>query len=95
MTGNEPCSDGVTLRDLDAAAGAPKGAAFRAFKRLAPQLREGSDYVILHHARDHAQIAALRARARIYAGSVNVVVLGGAAAQAVAAAMRSDAAKGR
>ena len=40
-------SDWRTLRELDAQAGARKGTAFRAFKRLADGWIEGRDYRVL------------------------------------------------
>ena len=62
----------LTLRELDEAAGAPKGTAFRAFKRLGASLEDGRDFRLLDASADAAQIAALGARA--YASSRNVLV---------------------
>lgn len=62
----------LTLRELDQAAGAPKGTAFRAFKRLHAALVEGRDFRLLDAATDAAEIAGLGARA--YASSRNVLV---------------------
>ncbi len=83
--------DWVTLREIDAAAGVPKGTAFRCFKHLAPSLDEERDYVVLDHLRDREAIAALRSQARLYRSSVNVVLLRAAAAQRLAAALSSAA----
>lgn len=90
-SGNTPYPDAATLRELDRAAGAPKGTAFRCFKRLLPAFEEGVDYVVLHYQNDEERVASLRRRGRIYANSLNVVVLGPRAAQAVAEAMSGDA----
>lgn len=77
---------GVTLREVDERLGRTKGAAFRAFKRLA--LVEGRDFRVLRHDTDADAIAALRAASRIYAASVNVIVLSEPAATRVAEAVR-------
>ncbi|SFF33750.1 hypothetical protein SAMN04488120_102264 [Fontimonas thermophila] len=90
MTRDALLERGRTLRELDQAAHAPKGSAFRAFKHLAERFEEDRDYVVLHHERDRARIEALRARQRIYAGSLNVIVLAPHAAEAVAAALRGS-----
>ncbi|WP_043113446.1 hypothetical protein [Solimonas soli] len=82
-----------SFRELDAAAGRDKGAAFRVFKALRPHYREGVDYVVLEHAADAAAIAALRQAGRIYASSVNVVLAGPALAAAIAGALRAAAAR--
>lgn len=94
-SGNEPYPDTATLLELDRAAGATKGTAFRCFKRLLPHFEEGIDYVVLHHYSDEERVASLRRQGRVYANSVNVVVLGPRAAQAVAEAMRGSAATPR
>jgi hypothetical protein len=70
----------VTLRELDAACGAPKGTAFRAFKRMIPALVEGADFAVLDPVADRDAIEALRAQRRIYASSRAVVLLSSAAA---------------
>ena len=62
----------LTLRELDEAAGAVKGTAFRAFKALAPALSEPRDFRLLDARRDAAQIAALGERA--YRSSRNVLL---------------------
>ena len=94
-SGNASYPDTATLLELDRAAGATKGTAFRCFKRLLPGLEEGVDYVVLHHRTDEERVASLRRQGRIYANSVNVVVLGSRAAQAIAEAMSGDAASPR
>lgn len=62
----------VTLRELDEAAGAPKGTAFRAFKRMESQLDGNLDFRLLDAQADAAEIAALRER--IYRSSRNVLL---------------------
>lgn len=83
----------VTLREIDRQAGQAKGTAFRAFKRAAPGWREELDYRALDLRRDHAEIEALRAAARVYASSRTVVLLSPAAARAVLAAIGGAAAE--
>lgn len=63
----------TTFRELDQSFGLPKGSAFRAFKRLA--LTEGRDFRLLRAGPDSDEIEALRRAGRIYAASVNVVLL--------------------
>ena len=72
-----PCESGelMTFKELDAACGVVKGSAFRAFKALTAELHEGVDFHC-HDARLGADIHAELLRAgRIYAGSVNAVLL--------------------
>ena len=76
-----------TLKELDAAAGLPKGSAFRAFKRLEPGLREGDDFRVLRPGADDAEIAALRAAGRLYGASRLAILLEDATARAVRAAL--------
>jgi len=64
-----------SFRELDEQAGVPKGSAFRLFKRLEPQLQEGRDFRLLYPGSDDTEIAGLRQQQRIYASSVNVVLL--------------------
>mgnify|MGYP001552049369 FL=1 len=71
-------SDGqlpITFLELDQRWQARKGTAFRAFKRALPELREGVDFRCLQSRRHAAEIAALRAAGRLYASSVNAVLL--------------------
>lgn len=70
----------LSLRELDAGLGLDKGASFRAFKRLLPQLVEERDFVVLDHQRHAATAAALHAAGRLYRSSVNPVLLAPAAA---------------
>ncbi|MEQ1437742.1 hypothetical protein AAG565_00125 [Fontimonas sp. SYSU GA230001] len=84
-------ADWLGLREIDAAAGTSKGAAFRAFKALQAQFTEGRDYVVLHAERDRATIEQLRASGRIYRGSINVILLSPAAARRIGCALHIDA----
>lgn len=80
-------SDWRSLRELDLAAGLPKGSAFRAFKARLGSLQEGVDFIVLDH-RIHAALAsALHAQGRLYRSSVHPVLLAPAAAEAVAGAL--------
>lgn len=65
-----------SFRELDQQSGRAKGSAFKAFKRLEAQLRCPQDYQLLHAVEDAALIAKLKAEARIYPSSVQVVLLG-------------------
>jgi len=76
----------LTLRELDEAAGTPKGTAFRAFKALAGQLAEGRDFRLLDATRDAAGIAALRARS--YRSSRNLLLISRDAAELLRGEMR-------
>jgi hypothetical protein len=78
-------ADWRTLRELDLAAGAAKGSAFRIFRALADELREHHDYEVFSAG---AEYEALRASSRGYATSVRMIVLGPAAAERVLAALR-------
>lgn len=78
-----------SLRELDEAAGAAKGSAFRVFKRLSCELQEGADYRLLHHEIDRAELEDLRRLGRIYRSSVNVVLLSAKAAQRIATALQA------
>jgi hypothetical protein len=71
-----------TMRELDEAARTPKGAAFRAFRAIEPQLVEGQDFALLEGD------AARPYRPRAYATSPRVIVLAPAVAARVLAALR-------
>lgn len=79
-----------TFRELDEARGLPKGSAFRAFKRVHEELCEGRDFRVLQANQDAGEIGDLRREGRIYAGSVNVVVLSPGATERVAHALDHD-----
>ena len=76
-----------TLREVDAAAGQPKGAAFRAFKRLEAGWREGEDFRVLRPGRDDAELETLRARGRLYATSRVGILLSPSAAETMRRAL--------
>ena len=76
-----------TLKELDAQGGQPKGSAFRAFKRLEPTWREGTQFRVLRPGADDAEIAALRAAGRVYGASRVVILLADDAADVVRAAL--------
>lgn len=76
MTGHRS----ITFREIDREMNAPKGTAFRAFKRIRSQLEEGRDFVVLDADRDRVEIETLKEAKRIYPVSVNVVLLDPAAA---------------
>ncbi|EIT70272.1 MULTISPECIES: hypothetical protein [Hydrocarboniphaga] len=77
-----------SLRELDESLQHPKGSAFRAFRRLENHWQETSDFIVLHHERDRALIDILRQQQRIYASTVNLVMLSPELADAVIAQMR-------
>ena len=79
-----------TLREIDLAAGQAKGSAFRAFKRNGDRWHEGRDFVVLDHERDAGAIRELRGSGRIYAGSVNVVLLSQTAADTLLQALATS-----
>lgn len=64
-----------SLKETDAAHGAEKGAAFKAFKQLKEGLDEGSDYYYLRAGQDDGEIESLRNQGRIYENSVNAILL--------------------
>jgi hypothetical protein len=65
----------LSLRDLDTRAGLAKGAAFRVFKQLEPQLREGPDFVVLDHRLAQQAIVALKNDGRVYRSTINLLLL--------------------
>ncbi len=83
--------DWLSLRDLDSRAGLPKGAAFRVFKRLEPQLREGLDFVLLDQQHAQQTIAVLKEQGRAYQSTVNLVLLHPDAARHILSVLRSVA----
>ncbi len=64
-----------TFRDIDTSLGLAKGAAFRAFKSLLPELSEGIDFAVLDPRAEATTIRTLRAEGRLYPSSVRAVVL--------------------
>jgi len=65
----------LSFKEIDNLHQRSKGTAFRAFKGLAADLREGEHYHYLAANSHRAEIEALRQQSRIYPASVNVVLL--------------------
>lgn len=65
----------LSFKDIDTLHRLPKGTAFRAFKRLSGQLVEGEHYYYLSAQTHRTEIEALRQAGRIYASTVNAVLL--------------------
>jgi hypothetical protein len=74
-----------SLRELDENAGCAKGGAFRAFKRLLPELHEGQDFVVLDTQQQSTMVTTLQAEQRLYRSSVRPVLLSPQCAERVAA----------
>lgn len=64
-----------SLKEVDEARGTTKGTAFLAFKQLRDGFDEGRDFYYLNGEQDAAEIEALRMQGRVYANSVNAVLL--------------------
>ena len=73
-----------TFKELDLAHGLPKGSAFRAFKCLADSLVEGRDFYCCDVRLEGDAYDQLSASGRVYAGTVNGVLLAPAAQAAIA-----------
>lgn len=67
--------DWRTLFEIDQQNGWTKGSAFRRFKRIEAGLNEGQDFRVLHHQHDREAIESLREQGRIYASSVNLLLV--------------------
>lgn len=65
----------VTFRELDQRNGWTKGTAFKRFKAIHRSLDEGVDFKHLDARRDGAEIDTLRLSQRVYASTVNAVLL--------------------
>ena len=87
-SGSDDYSGWFSMREIDAGLGLEKGASFRAFKHLLPQLVEELDFVVLDYQRHAALAAKLHAADRLYHSSVNPVLLSPAAAAALQQALR-------
>lgn len=79
----QPDCDRCTFKHLDLAYSVTKGSAFRAFKRLLPDLVEGVDFQCLDATLDAPRIEELKRRGWVYPTSRNVVVLSSAGRAAV------------
>ena len=66
---------GYTFKEIDTRHARPKGTAFRVFKRLLGELEEGVDFHYLDRDTDAERIAALRSTGRLYASTVNAVIV--------------------
>jgi hypothetical protein len=75
-----------TFRELDELGGTPKGHAFRRFKALRGQWREGREFVVLDAQHDAGQIAQLKREGRLYGSTLNAVLVSPEAARAIRAA---------
>lgn len=64
-----------SFKEIDQLHNCPKGTAFRAFKRQREQLREGEHFYYLGMQTHQAEIETLRRQGRIYASTVNAVLL--------------------
>lgn len=91
ITGTSDYSGWLSMRELDEAAGLPKGSAFRAFKALAGDLAEGTDYVVLDHRTAEGLAASKTVQGRLYRSSIAPVLLSAAAAARVRSAMAASA----
>lgn len=80
-----------SFKDLDEAAGLPKGEAFRAFRRLERFWLQDRDYRLLQANADAAEIAELKHSGRVYRSSANVVLLAPARAEELLAILRNTA----
>ncbi len=95
MSGNDPAGtedywSWSSLREIDEAARADKGSAFRSFKRLLPTLIEGRDFVLLDHRSKDGLGARWQAAGRLYRSSINPVLLSPQTAASVAAGLQSN-----
>lgn len=70
-----------TFKEIDEMLKQPKGAAFRLFKRAQRYLREGEHFFCVDERVDAEAVAQLRRMGRIYASTVNVVLIDGAGLQ--------------
>lgn len=64
-----------TLKEIDQERANTKGTAFLAFKQLKDSFDEGRDFYYLSTMEDGAEIEKLRATGRVYATTVNAVLL--------------------
>jgi len=72
---NTPDQELLSFKEIDARHRLPKGAAFRAFKRLGGQLREGEHYRCLDARTQGVEIESLKREGRLYGSTVNAVLL--------------------
>lgn len=67
--------DTLSLRQLDVLNGVEKGTSFRAFKACRDVLQEGVDYFYLSAQQHESFIDELKAAGRVYATTVNLLLL--------------------
>jgi hypothetical protein len=79
----------ASFKELDLACGVVKGSAFRAFKALADQLTEGVDFHCYDVRLAAATHAELMQAGRIYAGTINAVLLAARAQALITAHLRA------
>ncbi|MDX1253286.1 MAG: hypothetical protein IDH49_13745 [Gammaproteobacteria bacterium] len=65
-----------TFKEIDEMLKQPKGAAFRLFKQAQKELREGEHFFCVDERVDAESVAQLRRMGRIYASTVNAVLIG-------------------
>ncbi|RFA31191.1 hypothetical protein CAI21_00625 [Alkalilimnicola ehrlichii] len=65
----------MSFKQLDLLNEAPKGSAFRAFKRRLPELIEDEHYFYLDPVRDADALGRLRERGLLYLGSPHAVLI--------------------
>lgn len=76
-------ADAWTLKEIDQRRAAPKGTAFRAFKRLKNDFIEGHDFFYLSANEDAESIESLRRSGRIYASTIHALLFPQASYQAI------------
>ncbi|WP_295679470.1 hypothetical protein [uncultured Nevskia sp.] len=89
-SGTNDYSGWLSMRELDEAAGLAKGSAFRAFKSMAGDLAEGTDYVVLDHRTAEGLAASMTVQGRLYRSSIAPVLLSAATAARVRSLMTAS-----
>lgn len=79
----------ATFKELDQQHGLPKGSTFRAFKRLLANWTEGVEFICCDVRCDPVAFARLLESGRLYAGTVNAVLIAPAGIGALTAALGS------
>ena len=79
-----------SFRELDQTSGMAKGSAFKVFKRIEQGLEESHDYVLLRLQDQRDLIETLRSSQRIYASSMNVVLLSPATERLILNQLQKD-----
>ena len=76
-----------TFKQLDELHQLPKGSAFRAFKQLRPQWVEGEHFYCVDSRHQPDVFAELQRSGRLYASTVNAVLISEAGGQCIAACL--------